>query len=112
MKNNIHYSPEALNDLDEIWEYIFSELCNPQAAENTINNIMDAVDRLEDFSEISAPLSSVTDIESDYRFLISGNYMAFYRVIGREVYIDRVLYGRRDYLRILFPDLPQNDMDN
>ncbi|MDO5425088.1 MAG: type II toxin-antitoxin system RelE/ParE family toxin [Eubacteriales bacterium] len=112
MKNNIHYSPESLNDLDEIWEYIFSELCNPQAAENTVNNIMDAVDKLEDFSEIGAPLSSVTGIESDYRFLVSGNYMAFYRVIEREVYIDRVLYGRRDYLRILFPDLPQSDMDN
>lgn len=112
MKNNIHYSPEALNDLDEIWEYIFSELCNPQAAENTVNNIMDAVDKLEDFAEIGAPLSSVTDIESDYRFLVSGNYMAFYRVLGQEVYIDRVLYGRRDYLRILFPDLPQSDMDN
>ena len=35
--------------------------------------------------------------------------MVFYRVNGQDVYIDRVLYGRRDYLRILFPDLPQND---
>ena len=81
MKNNIHYSPEALNDLDEIWEYIFSELCNPQAVEKTINNIMDAVDQLKNFSEIGALLSSVTDIESDYRFLVTGNYMTFYRVI-------------------------------
>ncbi|MCI8565923.1 MAG: type II toxin-antitoxin system RelE/ParE family toxin, partial [Lachnospiraceae bacterium] len=27
----------------------------------------------------------------------------------QDVYVDRVHYGRRDYLRILFPDLPQND---
>ena len=109
MKDNIHYSPEAQNDLDEIWEYITFELCNPQAAENSVNKIMDTVDELENFSEIGAPLSAVTDIESDYRFLTSGNYMVFYRVNGQDVYIDRVLYGRRDYLRILFPDLPQND---
>ena len=51
----------------------------------------------------------MTDIESDYRFLTSENYMVFYRVNGQDVYIDRVLYGRRDYLRILFPDLLQND---
>ena len=70
---------------------------------------MDTVDKLESFSEIGALLSSVTDIESDYRFLTSGNNMIFYRVNGHDVYIDRVLYGRRDYLRILFPDLPQND---
>lgn len=34
MKNNIHYSLEAQNDLDEIWEYITFELCNLQSAEN------------------------------------------------------------------------------
>lgn len=68
MKNNILYSPEALNDLDEIWEYIVSELCNPQAAENTVNRIMKAIDNLEDFSEIGTPLSSVTDMKNDYRF--------------------------------------------
>lgn len=109
MKNNIYYSPEAQNDLDEIWEYISVELCNPQAAENTISKIMDTVDGLKDFSEIGALLSSITEVESDYRFLISGNYMIFYRVIEKDVYIDRVLYGRRDYLRILFSDLPRDD---
>ena len=67
---------------------------------NTVNKIMDMVDELESFSEIGAPLSSVTDIESDYRFLTGGNYMVFYRVNGKDVYIDRILYGRRDYLRI------------
>lgn len=109
MKNNVYYSQEAQSDLDEIWEYISVELCNPQAAENTVNKIMDMVDELKDFSEIGALLSSVTEVEGDYRFLISGNYMVFYRVIEKDVYIDRVLYGRRDYLRILFPDLPRND---
>lgn len=109
MKNNIHYSLEARNDLDEIWEHISFELCSPQAAENTVNKIMDTVDELENFSEIGTILFSVTGIESDYRFLTSGNYMVFYRVNGQDVYIDRVLYGRRDYLRILFPDLPQNN---
>lgn len=69
---------------------------------------MDTVDELEDFSEIGAPLSSVTDIENDYRFLTSGNYMVFYRVNGQDVYIDRVLYCRRDYLRILFHEPPQS----
>lgn len=64
MKNSIHYSPEAQNDLDEIWEYVSFELCNPQAAENTVNKIMDTVDELESFSEIGVPLYSVTDMES------------------------------------------------
>ncbi len=96
--NKLHYSPEALRDLDEI----FSELENPSAAENIINTILEAVDKLQDFSMLGSLLSSVTELESDYRFLVCGNYLVFYRVVGSNVYIDRVLYGRRDYLRSLF----------
>lgn len=110
--NNICYSPEAENDLDEIWEYIPSELCNPQAAAKTVNHIFDSVERLVDFPRSGAPLSSVTDVESDYRFLVCGNYLVFYRILGKAVYIDRVLYGRGDYLRILFQGLKQEWMDD
>ena len=109
MKNKIYYSSKAQNDLDEIWEYISIELCNPLAAENTINHILDTVDKLENFSKIGAQLSSVTKMENDYHFLVSGNYMIFYRAIEQDVYIDRILYGKRDYLRILFPEPPQSE---
>lgn len=48
------------------------------------------------------PLSSMEDVDGEYRFLVSGNYMVFYRANGNDIYVDRVLYGRRDYLRVLF----------
>jgi addiction module RelE/StbE family toxin len=104
MKNKLHYTHEAQRDLDEIWDYIVSDLSNPSAAEQIVNRIMDAIEQLADFAEMGAPLSSVADIESDYRFIVCGNYLAFYRVDENEVYIDRILYGRRDYLRVLFGD--------
>ena len=104
MKYKVQYSPEALNDLDEIWEYILLDLGNPDAAENVVNKMMDTIDALESFPERGAPLSSVVDIESNYRFVLSGNYMAFYRVEEKMVQIDRILYQGRDYLKILFDD--------
>lgn len=52
MKNEIHYSPEALHDLDGIWEYIMIELCNPDAAGNEVENIMAVIDKLADFAEM------------------------------------------------------------
>lgn len=104
MKNKIHYTPESKHDLDDIWDYIVSELQNRSAAENTVNRIMDAVDQLETHALIGPPLSAAADVDREYRFLVSGNYMIFYRVNGTDVYIDRVLYGRRDYLRVLFAD--------
>lgn len=105
MKNKIHYSPESRRDLDDIWDYIVSELQNRSAAERVINRIIDAVDPLKNFAEMGTPLSSIADIGIDYRFLVSGNYMVFYRVQGNDVYIDRVLYGRSDYMSVLFKDL-------
>lgn len=108
MKNKIHYSKGSRRDLDEIWDYIVSELQNVSAAEKTVNRIMDAIDQLEDFAEIGAPLSSIADTQSDLRFLVTGNYLTFYRVKGNEVYVDRILYGRRDYLRELFGDMPDD----
>lgn len=105
MKNKIHYSPESRRDLDGIWDYIVSDLQNRSAAERVINRIMDAVDPLKDFAEMGTPLSSIADIGTDYRFLVSGNYMVFYRVQSNDVYIDRVLYGRSDYMSDLFKDL-------
>lgn len=105
MKNKIHYSPESRRDLDDIWDYIVSELQNRSAAERVINRIIDAVDPLNNFAEMGTPLSSIADIGTDYRFLVSGNYMVFYRVQGNDIYIDRVLYGRSDYMSVLFKDL-------
>ena len=37
-----------------------------------------------------------------YGCLGTGGYIAFYRVADGGVYVDRVLYGRRDYLALLF----------
>ena len=105
MKNKIHYSSKSRRDLDDIWDYIVLELQNRSAAERVINRIMDAVDPLKNFAEMGTPLSSIADIGTDYRFLVSGNYMVFYRVQGNDVYIDRVLYGRSDYMSVLFKDL-------
>ena len=91
--------------MDDIWDYIVSELQNRSAAEHVVDHIMDAVDQLKNFAEMETLLSAIADVGTGYRFLVSGNYMVFYRVQGNDVYIDRVLYGRSDYMSVLFKDL-------
>lgn len=103
--NTVTYSPTALNDLDEIWEYISVKLENPIAAENTVNGILDTVDNLQEHSEIGAPLYFGDGLFSGYRYVIYNEYLAFYRVSGIIVSVDRILYGRRDYMRLLFGNI-------
>ena len=103
--NKIVYSPKARNDLDEIWTYISEKLLNPSAAEATVNGILDTMDMLQAQAEIGKPLYFSSDLFSGYRFLVYKNYLAFYRTSEDTVYIDRIIYGKRDYMRLLFRDL-------
>ena len=109
MKYNINYTTRARRDLDEIWDYFLSEFQNPAAAQQIVSRIMDDVDQLADFPELGPALSSLVDVKRDYRFLVTGNYLTFYRISSDTIYVDRVLYGRRDYLSCLFGEVPEPD---
>ena len=110
--NKLHLSPEVQEDLSEIKAYIAEDLENPQAALSTVMKITKTIRMLQDHALIGTPLSAVADVNSDYRYLVSGSYMVFYRVAGKDVFVDRVLYGRRDYLRILFADTQEEQSNN
>ncbi|KJS16493.1 MAG: RelE/StbE family addiction module toxin [Peptococcaceae bacterium BRH_c4b] len=102
-------SPEAKNDLAEIKGYISQELCNPQTAVNLVSKITKKIRRLSEHPEIGASLSSIVDIQTEYRFLVCANYLIFYRYEDGIVFVSRILYGRRDYTRILFGDLLEDE---
>ena len=107
--NNLHLSVEAQNDLVEIKTYIEEELSNPTAALATVSRITKSLRILQTYAQAGTPLSSIADVASDYRFVVSGNYISFYRAYDSEVYIDRILYARRDYMRILFGDITKDE---
>jgi plasmid stabilization system protein ParE len=109
--NKLRYFEEAVNDLAEIQKYISEELESPAAAKKTVLHITRRIRQLARFAEAGAPLSSITDIPTDYRFLVCGSYLVFYRVQGTDVWIVRVLYGRRDYLSVLFGNFPQGESE-
>jgi len=100
----LRINPVARKDLLKIKEYITEELDNPTAAENVIKKIVESYEKLKDFSLMGVELSSKIDIATDYRFLVSDKYIIFYKIDEEYIYIYRVLYGKRDYARILFDE--------
>lgn len=105
----IMYTPAALRDLEQIGDYIAEDLQNPTAALDTVNKIQDGIDKLAEFPQMGAPLSARYEDVGDYRYLVCGNYLAFYREEAENVYIDRVMYGKRDYISILFGGILEHD---
>ena len=104
----IKFSPEAITDLQHTKAYITEELCNEQAAVGTVAKITKRIHMLASFPESGVTLFSIVDFETDYRFLVCGNYTAFYRIENQTVNIIRVLYGRRNFMQILFGEPSDN----
>jgi len=97
-------APSAKDDLKEIKEYISVELSNPISATNVVKRIINSYKALKDIPEIGIPLDRKINVETSFRFIISGNYLVFYKISNDTVEIHRILYKGRNYIRVLFPE--------
>ena len=102
-------SAAAERDLTQIGDYFAIRQQSPRAARTNIKVIRMAIGKLADFPFIGTPLSSIAEVDTDYRFLGCGSYLAFYRVVDNNVYIDRVIHRRRDFISILFGELSSDE---
>jgi toxin ParE1/3/4 len=100
----LRVNPLAKQDLLDIKDYITNESDNPKAANNTIRKIIESYEKLKEFPLLGMELSSRIDVVTDYRYLVSGNYLVFYKFDDLYVSIYRIIYARRDYINLLFND--------
>ena len=103
--SKIRYSPEAEQDLQDIKTYFETELKNPSASNKVLNEITQRIRTLEEFPRSGRKLSAIINIETDYRFIGCGNYLAFYRIENDDIFISRIIHNRRDYISILFGEI-------
>lgn len=101
MTYSIRYSPEAMRDMDAVWDGVFEASGNADIADRYIDGLADEIASQRRFPFSGSPLQ--------YRGLFTGfysinykKYKAFYRV--RENYIEvlRIILAKRDYMTILF----------
>ena len=105
-------TPAALQDLKDIKKYISTDLSNPDAAVNVVRKIISSYMKLADMPFMGTMLQQSLHLDIPFRYIISGNYLIFYKVT-ENIEIHRIIYGRRDYIRILFPDIipPEDNTD-
>lgn len=105
--SEIKFSPESISDLKEIRKYISDDLENKVAADNTVALILEEIKSLSTFPKSGSPLSSIVKISTDYRYIACKNYMVFYRCENDAVYVSRILYGKMNYMKVLFGDIDE-----
>lgn len=102
MSYSVNYSQDAGEDLLGIKEYISDVLLNPQAAKRILTEITKRVDSLADNPELGPRISTRFGIETDFRYLVVGSYLFFYKVAQSSINILHVFNGRQNYLEKLF----------
>src|SRR4030067_1748087 len=98
-KYDVVLLPVAFSDLDEIFDYVLAQ--SPQAAGGVLRDIMQSLSRLRDNPYSGAPLRERSLNKFHFRMAIASPYIAFYRAIGNQVLVYRVLHGARNYSHLL-----------
>jgi len=105
MRYDVRYAPRAGNDIDSIWDVVYSVSRDYEVADNYIEGIIKAIDGQKEFPRSGAPLT--------YRGLFTGfysvlykKYLAFYRVKDGYIEVARVLLATSDYIKVLFGNIP------
>ena len=86
----------ASKDIEKIAGY-HMRMVGPESAEKITNKLLDTIQILEDqpYSGLEHPDDILQ--KQNYRKLICGDYICVYKVIGKRVYIYRVVHGATDY---------------
>ena len=99
----LEYLPAAMRDMTEIARYISHELSNPSAAEKLAAEMIEAAEGLTGFPYSKAVHFAPKPLKHEYRRLTVKNYAMFYWIdeIEKKIVIARVIYARRDFIKLL-----------
>lgn len=98
----IYYTPEALQDLQNVKDSIMETFFDDKLAVDTLKSIAKSVRNLEVFPYMGKELFLSGGTSTGYRYLFSKHNYVFYRIEQDMVRIVRVLHERQDYMRVLF----------
>jgi toxin ParE1/3/4 len=84
---------QAIDDLEDIWDFLGFEKENPRAAERQIEILHQKFSILGE----NPLLGEACDrLRPGMRFFTAGKYVIFYVPLSRGIEIERIIYGTRD----------------
>jgi len=92
---DVHFLQEALDDLEEIVLYIAQD--SREAALRMHDKIIERANDLTVFPKRGRLVPDKKMAAAGYRMLGIKPYIAFYRIVDRNVFIYRVLHGATNY---------------
>ena len=98
-KNTIRLLRAAEEDLRGIITYI--ALDNPSAAAALADKIENRLSRLSSYPLLGKIPDEDELANMGYRFLVVQNYLIFYTIEERVIWVHRIIHGARNYMSLL-----------
>ena len=100
---DLEFLPAAQRDLVQISKYIAKSLQNPISATAVVDRMIQAAEDLRLHPYICPAYYPPQQLKYEYRKLIVGSYIMFYRVNEQRrcITVARVIYAKRDYSAML-----------
>ncbi len=92
----VEITKSALQDMEDIYNYIAEELLAPENAMGQYNRIADAILSLDTFPEKFRLLESEPEKAKEIRRMVVDNYSVFYVIKENRVIVTDVLYSASD----------------
>ena len=92
----VEITKEALQDMEDIYNYIALELLSPENAMGQYNRIADEILTLDTFPQRYRIMDSEPEKQMELRRMIVDNYSVFYTIRVDKVIITDVLYTASD----------------
>jgi len=100
---NPSISAEARRDLRSIQDYIAEEKESPLTALKVIEKILAKIEDLLSFPNSGTLLSPKVNFPTKYRYKRAVGYLIFYRHENNQIFVDRIIHEKRNYIAVLFP---------
>ena len=109
MKNYpVRYSPEAVNDLNAVWDDVYEASKSYDTADNYVEGLMDKIKEKRTFPQSGIPLM-YGNLFTGFYSVNFKMYKAFYRLKDGFIEVVRVLMSRCDYMKVLFNDVTNEE---
>ena len=97
----LEYSPEAIRDLDDVYNDVFTASSSLEVTHKYLDELQDEIESLVTHPK-TGTLLYYEDMFTGYYYIRFKEYLSFFRLEDNKMLVDRILFRKRDYIRILF----------
>ncbi len=98
MDRDVIFSKKSEGQIKNIFQYVLNMSNDESTAKKFVNEMLDKIEILKKHAFVGRQLELIDNIVTQYRYIRYKDYLIFYRVDDKKVYIDRILSSKTDYV--------------